>query len=185
MKIRTIALVLVSIILLVSLAGCGNNLEVNTEINNTNEGVEGNTSINENNVDKRIVGTAGSNIPLKDNQEEAETQIVLALQRMFKEEYGDDVVDSRITVSKVYTAEDEEEVEPIKEMNLGPNEVAFEVSYDLKPSKDADVDRLLIPNGEFDEETGWVLNIGRLGVLRENDNDGNKEYTITDFGTGW
>ena len=42
--------------------------------------------------------------------------------------------------------------------------------------------QFLIPDGEYDEESGWVHNIGRLGVLRLNE-DG--KYEITDYGTGW
>ena len=44
---------------------------------------------------------------------------------------------------------------------------------------------LLIPNGEYDEESGWVKNVMRLGVLRRNPDSDDPKYIITDFGTGW
>ena len=103
---------------------------------------------------------------------------------MFKEVYGDKVFDARINVDKVYTTEDEELIPAIKEMNLSVDEVAFEISYDLKPSKEEYATELTIPNGEYDEESGWVKGNTRLGVLRPNDS-GEAKYKITNYGTGW
>ena len=127
-------------------------------------------------------GTAGSNIPLKDNQEEAEYQIKVAMQELLKESYGDKITDARIYVEKIYTAEDEAANEAVKSLNLGPDEVAFEVRYELHPAEGTDVNELLPANGQLDEESGWVIDKFGLGVLRPAD-DGT--YTITDFGTGW
>ena len=130
-------------------------------------------------------GTAGSNIPLKDNMKEAEAQVIAAMQAKLVEMYGDQVDDSRIRIEKLYSTEDEQAFEPVKSMNLGPNEVAFELTMDLHPAEGADVNMLLIPNGELDEESGWVVNVFRLGVLRENTESSDPKYVITDFGTGW
>ena len=127
-------------------------------------------------------GTAGSGIPLKDNQEEAEYQIKVAMQYLLEEAYGDKVNDARIYVEKIYTAEDEQADEALKTYNLGPDEVAFEVRYDLHPADGVDVNELLAATGEYDEESGWVKDKYNLGVLRPTE-DGS--YTITDFGTGW
>lgn len=129
-------------------------------------------------------GTAGSNIPLKDNQEEAEYQIKVAVQELIKEAYGDNVVDARIYVDKVYSSEEEAKEPALKEMNLGPNEVAFEVSMELKPSSTADVNALTAGNGVYDEKTGWVTEVSRLGILVQDEKD-NSKYTITNYGTGW
>ena len=79
-------------------------------------------------------GTAGSNIPLKDNAEEAETQIIAAMQTLLEEAYGDKIDDVKINVEKIYTVEDEQATEVLKDYNLGPDEVAFEVRYDLHPT---------------------------------------------------
>ena len=129
-------------------------------------------------------GTAGSNIPLKDNMEEAEYQIKVAMQYLFEDTYGDKVFDARIYIDKIYSAEDEEEIDVLKQMNLGPNEVAFEVKFELKPSPGADITELTIPDGEYDEETEWVTGLHRVGVLRPNESSEQK-YKITDYGTGW
>lgn len=127
-------------------------------------------------------GTAGSNIPLKDNAEEAEYQITVAMQKLLEEAYGDKINDARIYVEKIYTAEDEQADEALKSYNLGPDEVAFEVRYELHPAEGTDVNELLAATGEYDEESGWVIEKYNLGILRPTD-DGS--YTITDFGTGW
>ena len=120
-------------------------------------------------------------IPLKEDKEEAEYRIKVAMQKIFEKIYGDNVVDARINVTKIYTADEEQEFDALKEMKLGENEVAFELNYELKPAEGADIFLLTVPDGVYDEKTGWVTEIYRLGVLRP-DGDG---YTITDFGTGW
>ena len=127
-------------------------------------------------------GTAGSNIPLKDDQEEAKYQIEVAMQKLLEESYGDKITDARIYVEKIYTAEDEQADEALKEYNLGPDEVAFEVRYELHPAEGVDVNELMAATGEYDEESGWVIEKYNLGVLRPTE-DGS--YAITDFGTGW
>ena len=90
-----------------------------------------------------------------------------------------------ITIDKVYSTEDEQAFEPVGSMGLGMNEVAFEATMDLHPAEGADYNELLIPNGEYDEESGWVKNVMRLGVLRRNPDSDDPKYIITDFGTGW
>ena len=127
-------------------------------------------------------GTAGSNIPLKDNQEEAETQITAALQKQLEEAYGDKIDDVRIRVDKVYTTEDEQANDILKEENLTADDVAFEVSYDLHPADGTDYNELLPANGEYDEASGWVVDKSAVGILKKAD-DGT--YEITSFGTGW
>ena len=190
--LRAIILLLVLTMTLFLLTGCSEKKDetnmTNDEssaVNNTDEDIVENTS--EENVVKTTsdeIGTAGSNMPLKDNYEEAEYQIKVAVQNLFKETYGDKVVDARIYVEKIYTSEDEAEVEALKEMNLGPNEVAFKIRYDLKPAKDANGLELSIPNGEYEDGDEWVKNNTRIGILRPDDS-GNSEYKITNYGTGW
>ena len=127
-------------------------------------------------------GTAGSNMPLKDNVEEAEKQITIAVENDLKEAYGDKLDDVRIRVTKVYSTEDEQANEVLKQDNLSPEEVAFEVSYDLHPAAGVDEKEFLAGNGEYDEASGWIVDKSAVGVLEPAD-DGT--YTIKNFGTGW
>ena len=127
-------------------------------------------------------GTAGSNIPLKDNHDEAVAQVTAAMEKLLEEAYGDKIDDVRINDVKIYTAEDEQANDALKDYNLGADEVAFEVRYDLHAAEGADVNELMAATGEYDEESGWVTDKFNLGVLRPAE-DGT--YTITDLGTGW
>ncbi len=129
-------------------------------------------------------GYAGINIPLKDNYSEAEYQIKVAMQNLLKDSYGEEVFDARINVEKIYSAEEENEVEALKERNLGPNEVAFEVKYDIKPAQGVDPNKFTAGTGVFDEESGWVKEKYNLGILRPTGEE-DPAYKITDFGTGW
>lgn len=171
-----------------TLVACGNKEEVkpSTDVNP----VQNNTVVNNNEEQEtepvevpknEQIGTAGSNIPLKDNQTEAENQVKLAFENWIKEAFGDSVTDARVTVEKIYSAEEEQENEALKDYNLGANEVAFEVKYELKPAEGADVNPLTVANGVYDEESGWVIEKSNLGVLRQSGD----EYVLTNVGTGW
>lgn len=129
-------------------------------------------------------GTAGSNMPLKDNPKEAEYQIQVAMQYLLQEVYGDKVTDARIYVEKIYTVEEEKEISELASRNLGPNEVAFEVKYELHPAEGVDVNEFLAGTGDFDEESGWVVEKYNVGILRPTES-GEQKYKITDFGTGF
>lgn len=166
MSKKLVCLILTALLLL-SMTGCGGSSQEEPATDATQS---------------EETGTAGSNIPLKDNAEEAENQINAAMMDMLKEAYGDKFDDAKINVEKVYTAEEEQANDALKSMNLGPDEVAFEVRYDIHPAEGVDVNELMVANGEFDEESGWVVDKFNVGVLRKAE-DGT--YSITDFGTGW
>ena len=111
-----------------------------------------------------------------------EDKIEHAIFQLLKKNYGDDMDSAKIYVDKTYTAEEAKKIEGLKEIELGENDVSFEVSMHIQPAEGAKVMQFTIPDGEYDEETGWVSGISRLGVLRDK---GNGEYEITDYGTGW
>ena len=106
------------------------------------------------------------------------------MQELLKKSYGDDIHDARLYVEKMYTAEEEQEIEVLKEKNLGPNEVAFEIRYDLRPAPGVDPIQFTAGTGEYDEETGWVKEKYNVGILRPTES-GEPKYEITDFGTGF
>lgn len=107
------------------------------------------------------------------------------MQNQLKEAYGDKVNDARITVKKIYTADEEKADEMLKTYNLGPNEVAFEVNYELHPAEGVDARELTAATGDYDEETGWVVEKYNVGILRPNPNGSDPAYVITDFGTAF
>lgn len=123
-------------------------------------------------------------ISLKNNEQEAKYQIEVALKNLLKKAYGTSITDIKINSLKIYSIMDEQENEPLKEMNLGDNEVAFEVNYELKAAENADIMSLTAATGVYDEESGWVKEKFNLGIIRPDANSESK-YVITDFGTGW
>lgn len=131
------------------------------------------------------IGTAGSNMPLKDRYDDAEYEIKKAFQDHLAEAYGEKVFDARINVQKIYTAEEEQAIDTLKEKALGPDEIAFEVNYELKPAEGVDANELMAATGEYDEESGWIINLFNLGILRPNPSGDTPAYVVTDLGTGW
>ena len=109
-------------------------------------------------------------------------RIERTLQEYFKEIYKDKISNSRFNVTKIYRDEEAKD-ELIKSLKLGKKDFAFEVTYQLQPAEGIDPNELTIPDGEYDENLGWVKDISRVGVLRYNDKKDN--YSIDNFGTGW
>ena len=95
--------------------------------------------------------------------------------------YKGEIENCRFNVTKIYTQKDVENNEAIKSLKLGKEDIAFEVTYQLQPKDDVDINKLTIPDGEYDEKLGWVVNINRLGILRKDNN----KYKLDNFGTGW
>ena len=187
---KKLLLLIVAIVMTVSLVACGEKDEGTDKTPNpvSTPEVESNEGTSEEvvNVPKNEqTGTAGSNIPLKDNHDEAEYQIKVAMQDYLRETYGEKIFDARIYVEKIYTAEEEQEIEALKEKNLGADEVAFEVKYEIKPAEGVDPNEFTAATGEYDEESGWVKDRFILGILRPNTEESESKYIITDFGTGW
>ena len=111
-----------------------------------------------------------------------EDKIERAIFKKLRDNYGDAFGSAKIYVDKTYTAEQAKKIEGIKDLDLGENDVAFEVSMSIEPAEGADPMQFTIPDGEYDKDTGWVKDIHRLGVLKQ---DKNGEYEITNYGTGW
>ncbi|MBR2705566.1 MAG: hypothetical protein IKG14_02670 [Clostridia bacterium] len=83
---------------------------------------------------------------------------------------------------KIYTKEEIENNELLKDYDLKPEDIVFEVNYSLKllDGYNGDIMQFTAGTGEIDGQ--WVKNKYNCGIVRYNaDND----YTITDFGTGF
>ena len=119
---------------------------------------------------------------IKSVHEAAKYKIEKTLQEYFKVIYGNKISNSRFNITKIYT-EEEAENEPIKSLNLGEKDIAFEVTYQLQPSSETNYKELIIKDGEYDKDLGWVKNIKRVGVLKYNSKD--NTYSIENFVTGW
>ena len=142
----------------------------------------GSTKIAKEIMDKNITleEYLGSIKDIKNNHEAAKYQIETTLNDYLKKAYDDKVESIRFNITKIYTEKEEKE-EPIKSLQLGKNEVAFEVEYQLLPKEGIKPEELMTVDGEYDKVTGWVINISRIGTLRYNDG----KYSIKNLGTGF
>ncbi len=120
---------------------------------------------------------------LDNNHSAAIYRIEKTLQEYFKGTYGDKIKSSRFNITKIYTKEEADKDDTLKDLKLGEKDLAFEVEYQVQPSNDKNIKELTVPDGEYNKELGWVTNIQRLGVLKY-DSKTNK-YSIKEFGTGW
>lgn len=117
---------------------------------------------------------------LNNNHSAAIYRIEKTLQEYLKD---DKISNIRFNVKKIYTKEEANKDDTLKTLKLGNKDLAFEVEYQLQPTDEDDIKELTAADGEYDENLGWVTGISRLGVLKYNSNS--KDYSITNFGTGW
>lgn len=112
-----------------------------------------------------------------------EEKIEHLIHGLLKTSYRDQLDSAKIYVDKMYTPEEVQQDETIKSLNIGEKDIPFEVSMYLLPVEGADINLFTVADGEYNEETGWVSDVHRLGVLRYNEVD--DIYYIDNYGTGW
>ena len=174
MNKKTLIFVTVLLVLalgLFTLTGCTKEEE---EVAQDNEPIA-NTETEETNTVKEE--TSDIDVESLSDEEKIEHFLFLEL----KEAYGDKMASAKIYVDKMYKAEDTKNDPTLKDLKLGEKDIAFESTINFEPAEGADPIEFTVPNGEYNEETGWVQDASRLGVLRATD-DG---YEITNLGTGW
>lgn len=175
-------LILITILLvlalgLFTLTGCTDKKEDSVEVNELAVNTEDAEKVADTNIEKEE-----SDIDVDSLSDEEKIEHVLF--SLLKQTYGDDLDSAKIMVDKMYTAKEAEKEDMLKDYKLGENDIAFEATIYFLPAEGADPNQFTIPNGEYDEESGWVQEASRLGILRVNENKEPK-YEITDFGTGW
>lgn len=117
---------------------------------------------------------------VKGNESASKYKIEKNLQKYFEKAYENKITNSRFNIKKIYTTK-EEKSEPLKSLKLNEKDIAFEVEYELMPAEEIDYNELMTADGEYNETTGWVTNINRVGILKYKDG----KYEIKNFGTGW
>lgn len=96
--------------------------------------------------------------------------------------YGNKIDSSRFNIKEIYTTKDVKEKEFLSVLNLGEEDLAFEVEYQIKPIDDSYIEELS-KEGEYDIELNWIKNINRVGVLRKDSNT--KEYKLEVLKENW
>ena len=100
-----------------------------------------------------------------------------------KNVYKNKISNIKFNITKIYTEKEVKENETLKSSNIGAKDIAFEVIYEMIPADDVDPNELMIPDGNYNKESGYVTDVHRVGILKYNDKKG--IYSITDFGTGF
>lgn len=128
--------------------------------------------------------TGNHNLPLKDREDDARAEVESAMKDYLKKTYGDKYSDFKVTVNKIYSYADEKAAGL---ENMDSNNLAFEVSYDLKPASDSaeNIDALLVGNGEYNKESGWVEGKLGFGILQRNTEGSGPEYEIVSMATSF
>ena len=98
----------------------------------------------------------------KDIKEEIEA----ASKRYFDMLYGDKIAKVKISNIKVYEGKQREDTLVI--VDLGENDYAFELDFEIKPTSKEYVEELCEYVGTYDEETGLVSQKQAYGVMRYN-----------------
>ena len=195
----------IAIVACVSLVACGEKKEevVSSDTQNNSQVVANNTTAStttvENNTQEETsvpeienvpkdeqIGTAGSNIPLKDNLTEARNQVEIAFKNYVAETWGSDIEEVNVREIKVYSAEEEQAEPALAEQNLGANEVAFSVNYELKLVEGVDGNQYTAGSGVYDEATRMVTEKSNVGILRPNPDEASEQkYVIDGLNTGF
>ena len=118
---------------------------------------------------------------IKNNHEAAKYKIETTLKDYLEKD--ESIINSRFNVTKIYSSKDEMDNPILSTLDLTDKDIAFEVTYQLQPAEGVDINPLMVPDGEFNEDLGWITNISRLGILKYNSKT--KSYSIENFGTGW
>ena len=125
-----------------------------------------------------IIAAMGDENPENQLKQDA---VKRALMQHYLENYEDAIEEVRYNKVKVYSKEEIEKDELLKSLELGENDIAFEVEYELKVKEGyKDIMQFTAATGEIDGQL--VKNKYNCGVLKSKE-DGT--YELTNFGTSF
>ena len=124
-----------------------------------------------------------TNILPEENAEDQvkQEEVKQALMMHYADSYGDTVQELKFNKVNIYSEEQKKSDELIKSLNVGENDIVFEVEYELK-IKEGYKDIMMFTAGTGEIDGQWVKEKYNCGVLRMQE-DGT--YKLTDFGTGF
>lgn len=102
----------------------------------------------------------GKEVAKSDSIEET---IKSATKKYFEMVYEDKIEDIKIDSIKIY-----EKKEVQDHVDLAENDYAFEIEVELKPTNKDEAEKITDALGEYNEETGWVVEKEGFGVMRYN-----------------
>ena len=159
------------------------NVETNAQVEETASNEEGalfeGEEVGEENTEatEATVEESGEQVGVGNTDE---GMVALVLEQHFKNAYPDAIEEVVPNSIKVYTQEEIDANEAIKEHDIKEGDIVFEANYDLKIKEGAeDLNQFTAATGEIDGQ--WVRNKSNLGIARTGENG----YTLDAFGTGW
>lgn len=116
----------------------------------------------------------------KETPSAVQYQIETAVINLLKNAYGEKLSSYRFSNIKVYKDEEIENNKKLKKMKLNKNDIVFETTYQLLQLYSIDPEDFINQEGgEYDAELGWIVNIHKYGIMKQNE-EGN--YYLESFG---
>ena len=168
---KKLLLLALAIMLMLALVACGENEDVRP----VEEPAEEVTPV----VEEPAVEPAEEQVGVGNTDESV---LYLALEKYLKDS-NPDIEELTLNSVKIYTPEEVEADEAIKDHNLKEGDFAFDVNYELKINDEVPSGELMkytAANGEIDGHR--IINKSNIGIAR---NNGEAGYSIDAFGTGW
>lgn len=104
------------------------------------------------------------------------------IEKHFKENFDGEVEEVKFNSVKVYTKEEIEKDEMLKELELKDKDVAFEIDYELRIKEGTeDLMKYTAATGEIEGQ--WIKEKYNCGVARYDSEKA--EYSLSDFGTSF
>ena len=141
------------------------------------------TSKSSTNTANTNTSKSSTNTASKSSSSEKEEIVKNTLEEYFKIQYGKVIEEVKFQDVKIYTQQEINNDELLKDYDLKPNDIVFEVQYSLKIIDGYDKDEMM----QFTAATGeiegqWVKNKYNCGIAKYNSEN---DYTIENFGTSF
>ncbi len=177
---------ILAVVSVFSLAACGKKevngptpapVETNTQTTTTEQTAPETTPEEQAEVTEETTETTEEQVGVGNTDE---GMVVLVLEQHFKDNFPGVVEEVVPTNIKVYTQEEIDANEAIKDHQINEGDIVFEASYDLRIAEGVeDLNQFTAATGEIDGQ--WIRNKYNLGIARTGENG----YTLDAFGTGW
>ena len=130
----------------------------------------------------KVAVKSQSGSALLKNPEKIEDIVKNVIEKHFKENFDGEVEEVKFNSVKVYTKEEIEKDEMLKELELKDKDVAFEIDYELRIKEGTeDLMRYTAATGEIEGQ--WIKEKYNCGVARYDSEKA--EYSLSDFGTSF
>ena len=135
------------------------------------------------NTDSNVPNVVSDNLDLESDNNTPEKLIVKnVIENHYKDNFDGEVEKVKFNSIKIYTKEEIENNELLKELNLNEKDVPFEINYELKIKEGTeDLMKYTAATGNIDGQ--WIKEKYNCGVAKFDSE--NSTYSLSNFGTGF